>query len=120
MLQLRIKDNNQIAIVPHVRFLGNWEDFVPVDTGIAFDNKDGQLVFIEVIGNLVSIKIQNYKYTWFLPTHAEARIIQHDTGSNLNSNTPKIWFRNRYGKIGFRAQGGKEKGVIGDLKIDEL
>ncbi len=130
-------------IIPHVRFEGNWETF---NITPAFTNKpepyypteikyySDMPVSLRVENNLVILTIKSNnsieEFRWNIPTHTDSNIRQHlpdrEKDNLLTKPDPfdgqfvrKIWFRSKYGMVGFRAHSW-EKIVIKNLKIEEL
>lgn len=132
MLQIGLQDENkekdikdgQIALTPHIRFLGNFETYniqnhEPFyDTKKAF-NSDGEKIWLSVKNLEVLLKIKEKEFRWNIPTNTEVNIIQYANQAIYDSHNPKIWFRNHYGKIGFRAF-GLERAIISNLRVEKL
>lgn len=133
MLQLRLRPTcyfRKLEIVPHVRIYGNWEVIsgVTLNREIYLPYSNSFLkVKLRVIDKVASLFIDNDSksiYDWILPTHSDVNIIQHsDSNSDKDIKdtrlVPQIFFRNKYGQIGFRAYGG-EKATIENLQIIKI
>lgn len=126
-------------IVPHIRFLGSWETFniTPEpyhSTRLKYICEKGLLINLEVKDYMAILTIKSNNETeefrWNIPTHTELNIYRQQVASEESSDitkidpldgkfVPKIWFRDRHGRIGFRAYAW-EKAVVSDLKIKKI
>jgi len=145
MLQIELQDGFKFPdgtvgtriydIIPHIRFLGNWETFniAPEPyhpTSLKYISEKGLLINLEVkdCRAILTIKSNNEgeEFQWDIPTHTESNILRHQIEKSEEKIDalegkfiPKIWFRNKYGRIGFRAYAW-EKARISDLKIEKI
>jgi len=130
-------------IVPHIRFLGNWETF---NITPAYPKPEpyhptkinyypGIPIVLEVKDEIATLTIKSdndiEEFRWNIPTHTDPNIRQHlpyrtEKGDALTKPdpldgefVPKIWFRDKYGRVGFRAHSW-EKVIISNLKIEEI
>lgn len=130
-------------IIPHIRLLGNLETF-KIDYRepynpifLKYDSEKGLLINLEIKDCMAIITMmsgnEKKEFRWNIPTHAGPNVIQspEEKLKIIEGSEPKInmlsketsaseiWFRNEYGKIGFRAH-GLEKAVISGLKIEKI
>jgi hypothetical protein len=130
-------------IIPHIRFEGDWETFniTPAftkspepyhPTEIKYHH--GIPITLEVNENLTILTIKSNEKTeefrWNIPTHTDPNLRQHipyKKDKELLTKpdplegqfVPRIWFRNKYGMVGFRAHSW-ERIVINNLKIKRI
>jgi len=116
MLQLR-REETSIKIVPHVRYLGMWEQMSQDILGAKKNNSGWLEVTLKAKDNTVIFNVSGIgTYTWNLPTHVDINHIESGNRKNQNSNSnadekfvvkatdlPKIPFKDTFGRIGFRA-----------------
>ncbi len=142
MLQIGVWDDldkdwgDKIVVTPHLRFSGNFETF-NIDkrepffyyNNLAYKNlKNKELpVNLKVFSDEAILKVNGESFTWNIPTHVEPNVIQrpgsfssNDSQKELDPKSKSIlWFRQRYGMVGFRAY-GLEKARITDLNVEKL
>jgi len=113
MLEIFLRDNeNKIYVKPHVRSQGAWEFIQETFVG-NFDLLQFQKVKLRVDNVRVHFYISGNKvFEWYLPTHLDINHIEAGVQGSSDETTsrgiiPRIDFRNRYGKIGFRAYPGQ-------------
>lgn len=145
MLQIGIWDNgsnpwsDRIVITPHIRFAGSFES-LNVDKREPYfyfndlvysalpGNKDLK-VKLDVVDNVATLTVNDQEFIWNIPTNVEPNIIQKPGKEDQENSKPafdllgpdlksKLWFRNRYGMIGFRAY-GLEKARISNLSVEK-
>lgn len=142
MLQIGIWDDVQkdwggkIVVTPHLRFLGDFETF-NIDKREPFfyfrnlqyknlANKELS-ISLRVLTDRAVLKVNDEEFNWDIPTHVEPNLIQRPGAlSSQDSQRPIdfepksiLWFRRRYGMIGFRAY-GLERAQIRDLNVEKL
>ena len=123
MLQLKKGDstlfapNGSISIVPHIRYLGMWEQMSQDILGAKKNNSGWLEVTLKAKDNTVIFNVSGIgTYTWNLPTHVDINHIESGNRKNQNSSSnadekfvvkatdlPKIPFKDTFGRIGFRA-----------------
>jgi len=136
MLQIELADTSAGTIVydiiPHIRISGDFETF-KIDNResysnpkLEYDAEKGLLINLEVKDSEAKVTIESNnkveEFRWNIPTHAEPNIIQRPEkmmDSLGEKFTSKIWFRDKYGKIGFRAV-SLEKAIISNLKVKKI
>lgn len=133
-------------IIPHIRFSGNWETFniTPEpyhQTKLRYIGERGLLVNLEVKDYVAILTIESNneteKFHWDIPTHTAANILQqyavvaeredrndrislHGKVDSLDGKfVPKIWFRDKHGRVGFRAHAW-EKAKISNLRVEKI
>jgi hypothetical protein len=78
-------------------------------------------VKLQIEGHELVLSVEDQEFTWNIPTHTEPNIIQRPEAMGGSKSlddyfASKLWFRNRYGMVGFRAY-GLEKAIITDLIV---
>lgn len=142
MLQIGIWDDinkkwgDKIVVTPHLRFLGNFETF-NIDkrepffyfNNLGYKNLTSKelLVNLKVFDDKAILEVNGESFTWNIPTHVEPNLIQkpgnltsQDSQKQLDFESKSaLWFRRRYGMVGFRAY-GLEKARITNLSVEKL
>lgn len=118
MIQINGKMN---YINPHIRIEGKWETArlgtypiaKPIQRNVTYKIK------LRVVNRNAELFIDNEKQMdWNIPTNSEISSVLPK--ENLQDTfVPKIDFRNKYGKIGFRAYQG-EQAIISNLRIRRI
>ncbi len=121
MVQIHNKDDKK-QINPHIRMEGVWELVeggpklnIELEKNIFYD------VHLRVFNQRVELFINDDKQLdWFLPTNSDIALKEHEAKTDReNAIVPKIDFRKKYGRVGFRAY-GNEGAIIKDLSIKRL
>jgi len=123
------ENNNGVRVFPMVRMLGKFEK-LGEKVILSKEPNNYYNVTLFVRGTSAELEIGGANCSWLLPTHFEQNIIQSQHGHNeeniggdsiggSDDSIPKIFFRDDYGKVGFRNH-SIEKAEVSDLEIRSI
>ena len=119
MIQVNGKEN---YINPHIRIEGKWETArqgtYPISNPILRNNS--YRIKLRAVNQNVELFINNEKQIdWDIPTNSDISSVKIAEKDLESAFVPKIDFRNKYGKIGFRAYQG-ERAIISNLIVKRI